>query len=173
MDFKIYEQAYEMFRQNNCIGQYNTIFVALKDTTDAGIQAGLYGGIGGALGGAIAYAATNNNGNSALANLVYDGLLINQTEHGFGFIPLSSTGIAFTSSLSKFIAKPNEFFFVGNNYISKVEVKNWALINKKVKKIRFYFSNGEKIKLMARLEQKDVPYQFQNLSTFVSRFQIK
>jgi len=168
MDFKIYEHAFEMFRQCNCIGQYNCIFTAMKNTNDEGIQAGLSVGKFRAAGSAIGDALTANN---ALNNMVYDGMLINQTENGFGFIPLRNKSVSLTANANKMEAFPNEFFFVGNNFITQIEVKNWAIFNKKVKKVNFNLSNGTKIKLMIRLEEKDVPYQFQNFSAFVSRFQ--
>ena len=57
-NFKTYNEVLELFRNKNCIGNENTIFITYKDGTQDGIKAGTAGLLGGAFAGAIgAFAA--------------------------------------------------------------------------------------------------------------------
>ena len=165
-DYKIWEQAKAMFSQNSCIGVNNCIFVASKDTRALGMQAGLTGSLG-LVGGAIAGSMASADG---LNSIDYDALLINQTEKGFGFIPLKTQGINWTGDLAKMVALEDNFFFIGINNIEKITIKDLSFLNRKVKTLRIFLTNGQKVQLQAKVAEKVVPYQEQNFAQFMAKY---
>lgn len=167
-DFKIYENAEKLFAENDCVGMENYIFIARKDTNQVGAQAGLSSTLGLA-GSAIAGAIAKGD---ALENIYYDGFLINQTEKGFGFIPLWNKGIVLTFNLEKMEAKSNNFFFVSFYDIEKISVKKLSFINSKIKKLKIILKNGAKIQLLVSVKEKAVSYHEENFERFLQKYEV-
>lgn len=168
-DFKSYENAEKMFAENDCVGLENCIFIARKDTNQQGMQAGLSSTLG--LAGAAAARMIGKN--DALQNLYYDGLLINQTEKGLGFIPLCNKGIVLTFNLDKMEAKANNFFFIGFENIEKITIKNYSVLNHKLKTLRLFLKNGGKIQVSVSVAEKAVSYHEGNFARFLERYMDK
>lgn len=168
-DFKIYEIAEKMFAENDCVGLENCIFIARKDTNKQGMQAGLSSTLG--LAGAAAAGMIGKN--DALQNLYYDGLLINQTEKGLGFIPLCNKGIVLTFNLDKMEAKTNNFFFIGFDVIEKITIKNFNILNHKLKTLRIFLQNGDKIQILVSVTEKGVSYHEGNFARFLQKYDEK
>lgn len=162
-DFKVLEQAKALFAENNGIGAENCIFVANKDVNSQGLQGGLRGTMG-LFGGAIASQIASKD---ALENLFYEALLINQTEKGLGFIPLWSQGVNFNGDLGKMEAKPDNYFFIGYDTIASITVKDFSFLNRKLKKLRITFKNGQRLQVLVKLSEKKVPYHQQNFAKFM------
>ena len=132
-DFKIYEIAEKIFAENDCIGSENCIFFARKDANQQGMKAGLSSTLGIA-GSAVAEKIGKSD---ALEYLYYDALLINQTETGFGFVPLWAKGISLTLNVDKMEAK---YRFV------LVLQKKQSLIMKKI--LHVFYKNLIRNKIM-------------------------
>lgn len=165
-DYKVLAQAHAMFAENNCIGANNCIFVAAKDHQAQGMQAGLKGTMGLA-GRAI---AGNMASADALNSLAYDGLLINQTEKGLGIIPLRNQGMNLNGDLAKMYALEDNCFFIGLNDIEKITVKDFSFLNRKVKTVRILLQNGQKIQILAKVAEKEIPYQEENFARFMAKY---
>ena len=172
-NFKTYNEVLELFRNNNCIGNENCIFITYKDGTQDGMKAGTAGLLGGAVGGAIgAFAAgMATEYDEILAGLgTYAGLIINQTENGFGIIPLCSKGISLSLNIDKLELKPEKFMFINNENIESISIKNFNIFTKNTKKLAIKLKNGTDIRLMARVSEKLIPYQQENFAKFMSRY---
>lgn len=165
-DYKILQQAQAMFAQNNCIGADNCIFVAAKDTQSQGMQAGLRGTMGLA-GKAIAGGMASAD---ALYHLAYDGLLLNLTERGLGIIPLLNQGFNLNGDLAKMTAVAENFLFIDMNAIEEINVKDYSFLNRKVKTVRFFLKNGQKIQVLAKVAEKMIPYQEANFARFMAKY---
>lgn len=167
--FKEYEIAEKIFAENDCIGSENCIFFARKDANQQGMKAGLSSTLGIA-GSAVAEKIGKSD---ALEYLYYDALLINQTEKGFGFVPLWAKGISLTLNVDKMEAKVNNYFFIGFDNIESVTVKNSNIFNHKMKTLRLFLKNGSKIQLCVSLTEKEIPYHAENFARFLQKFDTK
>lgn len=160
-DFFTYEQAYALFDMNEAIGRENTIFVAIKDTNKEGMAAGVSAGVGMGIIGDLAGNLVDKaiEAKNALSSLAFDALLINETEAGFGIIPIVYKGFALTANLSKMTAKPNRYFFIPKEVIADVTIKNYSFLSKSVKKFIIQFHDKTKVTVLLRVNEKDIPYQ--------------
>lgn len=173
-NFKTYNEVLELFRNYNCIGNENCVFVTYKDGTQDGIKAGTAGLLGGAFAGAIgAFAAGMDvQYDEILAGFgTYAGLIINQTENGLGIIPLYSKGVSLSLNVEKLEIKPEKFLFVNNENIESITIKNFNIFTKNTKKIAIKLKTGTDIRLMARVSEKLIPYQQENFAKFISRYE--
>lgn len=173
-NFKTLEGAMEMFQNNNCIGTENCIFTTFKDTNADGIKAGAAGAIGGAVGGAVAAFAGGmisgfDEGQLQKIN-GYDGLLINMTENGLGLIQLNVKGMQLMLNVDKMEANPNNFVFISNDNIEEITVKKFNIFNKKVQRIKIVLKGGKTLRLLARVNEKTIPYQESNFAKFMNKY---
>ena len=177
MDFRTNDGVMEIFRNLNCNGNSNCIFVTFKDTSIQGVKYGLAGGaVGAGLGGVIggAMAATSSFANGVLEGLEgSDGLLINWTENGLGVVPLVSNGLQLTLNMDKMEPRPEGFVFIKNEDIESIIVKNFSFINKKSQKVKIKLNSGKTFHLMARLTEKNIPYHEGNFTKFMSTYKKK
>ena len=106
----------------------------------------------------------------------YDGLLINATEKGLGMFYLKSgplSGLVSLSSPSKMVLEKEKYLFIPIENIQKITVKNFALLNSKVKRISIDTKDGKSHKLYARVDEKDFPYHKDCFSAFIGKFSAK
>ena len=172
-NIKTLGNALELFRTKNWIGNDNCIFLAYKDNSADGAKAGAAGVLGGAIGGAIgAFAAGMEQGMNAkeLGLGVYAGLLINQTEYGLGIFPLYNKGIALTLNIDKMELDSEKFIIIKNEELQNITVKNYNIFNKKMQKIIITLKNGTTLKLMAKINEKQIPYQQENMTKLMGRY---
>lgn len=167
-EFKTIENAEELFRGVNGLGENNCILVALKDTRREGIKYGAMGAVGGAVGGAIAGAFAS--GVIDGMNRRSDGYLINWTEKGLGIIPLDATGLMMVLTASKLKADVSSYFFVSNDQIDSIVVKNFNFFSSGTKSIVIKLKNNQKLHLMARVNEKGISYQAENVKKFAENF---
>lgn len=99
----------------------------------------------------------------------YDGLLINMNENGIGFFYLKQAGLVLTQNLAKMTLDKDSYTFISNDEIEKVTVKNFALLNSKVKRISID-TKDKSYKLFAKLNEKDIPYQNSNFTKFIEKY---
>jgi hypothetical protein len=173
MDIKSLGNAMELFRLNNWMGTDNCIFVAYKDASAETAKAGVAGALGGAVGGAItAFASGMEQGmNSKELGLgSYSALLINQTEHGIGLMPFYYKGLALTLNIDKMELDQSKFTVIKNEELQNITVKNYNIFNKKTKKIKITLKNRTVLKLMARINEKTIPYQTDSMNKLISRY---
>ena len=138
------EKVKELFNSVNGNGSENNYFVAYKDMQKS---SGMVSGM----------------------EYPYDALLINMTEKGLGFFFLKQSGIVLTQNLAKMTLDKDSYTFISNDDIKKVTVKNFALLNSKVKRISID-TNDKSYKLFAKLNEKDIPYQTDNFTKFIEKY---
>lgn len=166
-DFLTNDQAYSLFELVEGLGMQNNYFVAMRDTAKDGVAYGVAGGAG-AIAGAIAANAMDKK--NALANVAFDGLLINDTEAGLGIIPLVNKGMVMSFNPSKMTAKPNRYFFIPNEAIKEIIVKNYNILNPKVKRFEVKLADGTKISVLLRAKEKDVAYQSNAIEKLMAKY---
>lgn len=169
-EFNTKEKVEELFRSVNGLGENNCIFLCFIDTNREGLKYGALGALGGFVGGAIAGAVAFSSGVVDGMNRKSDGYLINWTENGLGIISLDATGVMLTLTPAKLKADTSSYFFVSNEQIESVVVKNFNIFNSSTKKVIIALKNNQKLHLMARLNEKLIPYQNENLSKFAEKY---
>lgn len=144
-EFNSLEKVKELFSKANCIGNENCYFVAYKDVA-------------------------KNSGMVKGMEYPYDALLINQTENGLGIYYLNQKGIPFSYNLAKMHVDENTYFFIKNEEIKSIEIKKWALLNSKTKKVIIKLNNGKIHQLYANINEKLLPYQNENFAKFIEKY---
>ena len=160
----------ELFKSVDGLGENNCIFLCFIDTNREGLKYGALGALGAVGGGAIAGVAAFSSGIVDGMNRKSDGYLINWTENGLGIIPLDATGVMLTLTPAKLKADTSSYFFVSNEQIESIVVKKFNIFNSSTKKVIIALKNNQKLHLMARLNEKLIPYQNENLSKFADQY---
>ena len=150
-EFNTFEKVQALFASVNGLGNQNFFFVACQDKQKvAGAAAGM--------------------------DYPYDGLLINMTERGLGMFYLKAgalSGLFTLSNPAKMTLDRNNCIFIPNGNIKKITVKNFALLNSKVKRISIDTLDGKSHKLYAKLDEKDFPYHKDNFNAFIEKYSSK
>lgn len=144
-EFNSIEKVKGLFEGVNCTGNENCYFVAYKDSAkNAGMVKGM--------------------------EYPYEALLINQTENGLGVFYISQPGLVLTQNLAKMELVKDSYFFIKNEDVKEITVKNWALLNSKIKRIEIKLNDGKTHKLYAKLNENLLPYQNENFTKFVEKY---
>lgn len=167
-EFNDLEKVKNIFQSVNGLGDTNCIIVATdreynptSDSlleTNSTIVGAKIGGIGGAVAGGLIGSAVQNSireqfkqsiesmKNKELA-IFYDksticGWILNFTEKGIGFIPLTNNKKLIVK-VQDLVAHPDSYIFVENQYIKSMELNHKPFIFKKDKKIlKIIFNDG-------------------------------
>ena len=99
----------------------------------------------------------------------YWGLLINETENGLGMFYLNLDKFTLKLKLEDLKIMPNSYFFIPNENIKKITVKNYSIFNTKTKSITIKTNDGRTHHLSVRLDQNLLPYQNDNLTKFIAK----
>lgn len=143
-EFNELEKVKALFESVNGNGTDNNYFVAYKDMQKS---SGMVSGM----------------------EYPYDGLLINMTDKGIGFFYLKQGGLVLTQNLAKMTLDKDSYTFISNDDIKNVKVKNFALLNSKVKRISID-TEDKSYKLFAKLTEKNIPYQTDNFTKFIEKY---
>ena len=174
MDYSTYENAIELFRQVNCVGeQENCIFGAFKDVSKgASLYTGVIGNtFGGVIGGVVGDLIGENIEVRQNKLNKYTWYLINQTENGLGIMPLVvSGGIVMNFNPQKLSPVFEDFTFYSYQELKNIEVKNLGGLNKKVQAVTIVFANGTKLNLTVSIKEKLLIYQESNFTRFMARY---
>ena len=142
-EFNTLEKVIDLFKSVNGYGEENVIFVAYKDMQKC---SGMLGSM----------------------NYPYDGLLMNQTEKGIGMFFLEQSGMVWVQDVAKMSLKKDKYVFIPKEEIKKIKIKNYAFIRTNVKRISIDVKDGREYKLYAKLDEKDIVYQNENFTKFIS-----
>ena len=143
-EFNELEKVKELFDKVGCTGNQNNYFVAYKDMQKS---SGMVSGM----------------------EYPYEGLLINQTENGIGMFYLKQPGLVLTQNLAKMKLDKDSYQFISNEDIVNVKIKNYALLNSKMKRISID-TKDKSHKLFAKLNEKNIPYQTENFTKFIENY---
>lgn len=139
-EFNSLEKVIALFKEVNGYEEDNTIFVTYTDI---------------------------NNGGGGM-NYPFEGLLINQTEKGIGMFFLKQSGMVLTQSIAKMHIEKEHYVFIPKQDIKKITIKNYALLNPKIKRIIIDVNDGRSYRIFAKLNEKNIPYQTENLTKFIN-----
>lgn len=150
-EFNTIEKVKELFENINALGNNNAFFVACQDKQKvSGMVAGM--------------------------EYPYDGLLINDNENGISMFYLKAgalSGLITLSKPSKMTLDKENHIFIPTSDIKEIKIKNFALFNKKTKRIEINTIDGKSHKLYANIEEKDFPYQKDNFAKFIEKYSNK
>ena len=171
-DFKTLDGAMELFKQVGALGSTNNIFMTLRDTNRDGMKIGMAAGVAAGMAVAFGAGAFVLRGNAeALFNDNFDAILINQTESGFGFIPMHSKKAVLTlAKIENLEPALNEYAFIPYDAIAEVKVKNYSFANKKVQTVKIKLDDKHVLHLLARKQEKLLPYQQENYAKIMSQY---
>lgn len=79
-------------------------------------------------------------------------------------------GVMLTLTPAKLKLDISSYFFLSNDQIESIVVKNFNIFNSSTKRVKITLKNNQKLHLMARLNEKLIPYQKENLSKFADKF---
>lgn len=144
-EFNTLEQVKELFNKVDCIGNENCYFIAFKDLQ-------------------------RNSGMVNGMEYPYNALLINQTENGLGIFYIKPEKFSLKLDITKMKVVTDSYFFVKNDEIKNITVKNFAIFNSKTKRISIKLNNGKHHQLYAKTTDNMVPYQIENLSKFIEKY---
>ena len=100
----------------------------------------------------------------------YEGLLINQNEKWIGMFYLKQPGLVLTQNIEKMNIDKESYIFISNDEINEIKIKNYALLNSKIKRIEIKTSDKKNYKLFARLNEKNIPYQTEYFTKFIEKY---
>ena len=143
-EFNTIDKVIELFKEKNYYEEENNIFIAYKDLQ-------------------------KSNGMVSGMEYPYEGLIINETNKGLAMIPLKQPGIVLTQTVNKMeIDKSKEIIFIPKENIINITIKNFALLNSKVKRISIKTNDKKNYLLFARIIEKSIPYQEENFTKFIN-----
>ena len=170
-DFKTIEGATNLFRSVNCIGNQNIMFIAHKNS-NAGTTSSMI--FGGAIGGIASGMERTAGAGFKIGIGEFDGLVINVTEKGLGFIPLQLQGKRLSKwTMDRMLPNMNNFVFVSNENIKSFIVKKFSIFNSKTKRIIIKIEGNVTFDLTANLEEQLIPYQKESMEKIVSMYSKK
>lgn len=143
-EFNNIENVKTLFDNVKCTGNENNYFIAYKDMQKS---SGMVSGM----------------------EYPYDGLLINSTENGIGMFYLKQPGLVLTQNINKMTLDKDSYIFISNDEIKDIKIKNYALLNSKVKRISIN-TNDKSYKLFAKIEEKTIPYQTEYFLKFIEKY---
>lgn len=174
-DFKTLDGALELFEQVDGISSSNNVFLTLRDTNRDGMQAGIAAGVASGLAAAFGSGLFVMKGNSeALFSGHFDAILINQTDKGLGFIPMHSSKVVMTTAkIENLEPALDEYVFAPYEVLADIKAKNYSFLNKKIQTVKIKFGDKYTLHLLARKQEKLLPYQEENYAKFMAQYDKK
>lgn len=177
-----------MFKDLNCIGNTNCFLVALnrnfvpskyQNNPGMGVAGAKVGGIaGGIIGSAMTEALNNmeqeilnsiqNPGIRMLCDKNMYGYVINVTEYGIGFVPLTNNSL----SISKAVAHPESFTYITYNFFKSTKLKKIPFnFGRRILYITWNEEKNPQSVLTFRMKDKAIGYQEQSFKEFVKIYE--
>lgn len=172
IDFRTLDGALELFKQTDDFGTMNNVFITLRDTNRDGMKYGIAGGAAAGMAVALGTGIFVIKGNSdVLFNDNFDALLINQTEKGLGIIPMhNKKALSLSIKFENLEPALDEYVFIPFESISEIKVKDYSFLNKKTQKVKIKLNNKYTLHLLARKQEKEVPYQKENYARIMAQY---
>lgn len=144
-EFNTLEKVEKLFEKYGCKGKENIYDVLFKDTRK---YSGMVKGM----------------------EYPFDALLVNFTDEGIGFFQLSPAKFSLKVTLEKLVVKEDTYTFIKNEDIKSIEVKNFAILNKKVKSVIIKTNNKKQYYLFGRLNDDKLPYHNEMFAKLVEKY---
>ena len=144
-EFNTLEKVEKLFEKYGCKGKENIYDVLFKDTRK---YSGMVKGM----------------------EYPFDALLVNFTDEGIGFFQLAPAKFSLKVTLEKLVVKEDTYTFIKNEDIKSIEVKNFAILNKKVKSVIIKTNNKKEYYLYGRLNDDKLPYHNEMFAKLVEKY---
>ena len=99
------------------------------------------------------------------------GLVMDFTDEGIGFFHLVSAKFSLTVSLEKLKLNKDSYTFYKNEDIEGIEVKKFALLDKKRKEVIIKTADGKKFYLYQKVEDGLVPYHNESFAKLIAKYE--
>ena len=144
-EFNTLEKVEKLFEKYGCKGKENIYDVLFKDTRK---YSGMVKGM----------------------EYPFDALLVNFTDEGIGFFQLAPAKFSLKVTLEKLVVKEDTYTFIKNEDIKSIEVKNFAILNKKVKSVIIKTNNKKQYYLFGRLNDDKLPYHNEMFDKLIEKY---
>ena len=99
------------------------------------------------------------------------GLVMDFTDEGIGFFHLVSAKFSLMVSLDKLKLNKDSYTFLKNEDITSIEVKKFALLDKKRKSIIIKTVDGKKYYLYQKVDDNTLPYHNENFAKIIAKYE--
>lgn len=101
----------------------------------------------------------------------FAGLVMDFTEEGIGFFHLVNAKFSLMISLEKLKLNKDSYTFLKNEDIKSIEVKKFALLDKKRKEVIIKTVDGKKYYLYQKVDDNMIPYHNENFAKIVAKYE--
>jgi len=103
----------------------------------------------------------------------YDGLLLNISDKGIGYFYLKQPKFSLRVFLEKLVVDKDSFTFIESNDIKSIEVKKFALLNKKHKELIIKTADKKPYYLFGKVEDDLLPYHNSEFAKLIEKYSKK
>ena len=100
----------------------------------------------------------------------YSGMLLNITDKGIGYFYLNTAKFSLKVTMDKLVVDKDSYTFLSNDDIKSVEVKNFALLNKKRKLLIIKTNDKKTHYLFGAVEDSTLPYHNENFAKLIEKY---
>lgn len=103
----------------------------------------------------------------------YDGLLLNITDEGIGYFYLKQPKFSLTIKLENLVLNKDSYTFISNDNIKSIEIKKFALLDKKRKSLIIKTNDKKTHYLCAKIEDDLIPYHNEEFAKAIEKYSKK
>jgi len=100
----------------------------------------------------------------------YSGLLLNITDNGIGYFYLNQPKFSLKVHMENLVVDKDSYTFLSNDDIKSVEVKKFALLDKKRKLLIIKTNDKKTHYLFGAIEDSSIPYHNENFSKLIEKY---
>jgi len=151
-EFDTLEKVKKLFEEKNCIDN-NSIYIALYQ--DSRKYSGMVDGM----------------------EYPYDGMLLNISDNGIGYFYLKlksgalKAALLGTKTYDKLEINKESYNFISNEEIISIELKKFALLDKKRKLLTIKTKDGKKHYLYGFIDDPTLSYHNENMNKLIQKFE--
>jgi len=147
-EFSTLTNVIKLFEEKGCPNKNSIYLALLKDTRKA---SGMVSGM----------------------DYPYSGLLLNISEEGIGYYYLKQAKFSLTINLEKLIVDKDNYNFIPKENIKSIEVKKFALLDKKRKSLIIKTTDKKTHYLYGKVNEPLIQYNDENMEKLISRYEKK
>ena len=147
-EFNELNKVVKLFEEKNCPTNNGIFLALLKDSRKS---SGMIGGM----------------------EYPYSGLLLDITDEGIGYFYLNQPKISLSVKLEKLVVDKNSYTFINKDDIVSIEVKKFALLDKKRKELIIKTNDKKTHYLYGQVEDSLIPYHNENMAKLIEKYEKK
>lgn len=145
-EYNTLEKVTKLFKDKNCRGKEHIFDVLLLDNRK---YSGMVSGM----------------------NYPFFGLVMDFTDEGIGFFHLVQPKFSLKVSLERLVLNKDSYTFYKNEDIESIEVKKFALLDKKRKQVIIKTTDGKKYYLYQKVDDNTIPYHNESFAKIVAKYE--